>query len=258
VWGHGILDEYRHHPELASFISAREETLLRDGDNVRPPPDAGEMIYNHLPLVRRLARDRSTMVVDDRGFPAINDSLFSDLEGVGMQVLEDVVHRFDPTRGVTFGAFVRKRLAGAMDSWLSSGRVEIASGTYDIALDGAPVADDRRTVNAPKRHRTGTGAYRETTYISTSVRPVRRPDGVRDARLIRKSIGQDVEDALERLNPRQRAVYRGRVLSDPPVSRSILAATLGIRDERQVPRIEKQARRKMAAFLKVSPPPEEC
>jgi len=84
-WGHGILDEYRHHPELASFIAALENTPLRAGDNVRPPPEAGEIIYNHLSLVRRLARDRSTTVVDDRGVPAINDSLFSDLEGVGKE-----------------------------------------------------------------------------------------------------------------------------------------------------------------------------
>jgi hypothetical protein len=63
-----------------------------------------------------------------------------------------------------------------------------------------------------------------------------------------------MEAALERLNPRQREVYRGRVLSDPPVPRSVLAAKLGIRDERQIPRIEKQARHRMAKLLKVSPP----
>jgi RNA polymerase sigma factor (sigma-70 family) len=253
-WGRGILAEYRHHHFLQSYVAALENPPLPDGDNVRPPPNAGEMIYEHLPLVRRLARERASRVFDGKGFLAVDDSLLSDLENVGMQVLEDAVHRFDPTRGVTFGAFVRKRLAGAMDDWLKDERIRFINGAYDMALDGAPVADDRSSSNAPKRYRTSTGGHRETPYISTSARPVRRPDAVSTTRLIRKGVGQEIEAALERLNSRQREVYRGRVLSDPPVPRSVLAMKLGIRDERQIPRIEKQARRKMANFLKVSPP----
>ena len=69
--------------------------------------------------------------------------------------------------------------------------------------------------------------------------------------MISTSIREDLEAALEKLNPRQREVYRGRVLSDPPVPRSVLATRLGIKDERQIPRIEKQARQKMARLLKV-------
>jgi RNA polymerase sigma factor (sigma-70 family) len=226
AWGRGILDEYRRHPMLERHIAALERIPLCDGVNVRPPPNAGKMISDHLPLVRRLAGQRALQ----------DDSLFSDLENVGMRVLEEAVDRFNPALSVTFGAFVRKRLAGAMDAWLTSERVVSVNNAYDMALDGERVADERRSSGAPRRHRTSTGGYRETPYISTSVRPLRRPDGASTTRLVRKSIGQDIEGALEKLNPRQREVYRGRVLADPPVPRSVLAAQLGIKDERQIGR----------------------
>ena len=54
-----------------------------------------------------------------------------------------------------------------------------------------------------------------------------------------------IEAALARLNPRQRTVYRGRVLTEPPLSRAAIARQLGIADVTQISRIEKQARRKM-------------
>ena len=60
-----------------------------------------------------------------------------------------------------------------------------------------------------------------------------------------------LEEALAKLNPRQRTVYRGRVLQNPPLSRSALARELGITDLTQISRIEKQAR---AEDEKVSPP----
>jgi RNA polymerase sigma factor (sigma-70 family) len=246
AWGRGILDEYRRHPMLEHHIAALENPPRRDRENA-PPPNAGKMISDHLPLVRKLAGQRALQ----------DDSLFSDLENVGMRALEEAADRFDPTFGVTFGAFVQKRLAGAMDAWLTRERVVYVNNAYDMALERERVADERRSLGAPRRHRTSTGGYRETPYISTSVRPVRRPDGASTGRLISKSIRQDLEAALEKLNPRQREVYRGRVLSDPPVPRSLLATRLGIKDERQIPRIEKQARQKMARLLKVSPP-ERC
>lgn len=250
-WGRSILSEYRRHPKLEPFITALEDVPLPDGDNKRPPPNAGEMIFKHLPLVRKYAKQRATILSDDRGFIEVDDSLYSDLEGVGMGVLEAAVDRYDPTRGVTFGAFVRKRMAGAMDDWLRHERIRYATDGYAArALERNDAA-----LSAPKRHRTSTGGYRETTYVETAVQPLRRPDGVPVTRLIRanSNMTQDIEAALERLNPRQREVYRGRVLSDPPVSSSVLAAQLGIRDDRQIRRIEKQAWAKMRRFLKVSP-----
>jgi RNA polymerase sigma factor (sigma-70 family) len=258
-WGRRIRDEYRHHPRLGELIAALEDTALPEGDNHRPPENAGELIYKHLPLVRRLAKARAT-TVGPMGRDEVDDSLYSDLENIGVEALDAAVRRFDPTRGVTFGAFVKQRVAGAMDNWLTRERIrtiadvgrqhEDGGGRVIVGEEFRP-KDDRRDAGATRRHRTSTGGYREAAYISTSV----RADG--KSRLIpanRLGFDQAIEGALAKLNPRQREVYRGRVLSDPPVSRSVLAAKLGIRDDRQIPRIEQQARLKMAKLLKVSPP----
>jgi hypothetical protein len=109
----------------------------------------------------------------------------------------------------------------------------------------------RKSSAAPKRYRDSAGGYKERTYISTST----RPDG--KSRLIPANASRfnhTMDAALAKLNHRQREVYRARVLSDPPISRSVLAQKLGIRDDRQIPRIEKQAVKRIAKFLKVSPP----
>jgi RNA polymerase sigma factor (sigma-70 family) len=253
-WGRAISDEYRQHAQLGPYIRAIEDVPLPDGDNVRPPPELAEMIWKHLPLVRSLARQRARKVSNVAGWTTTDDALLSDLEEVGVQALEEVAPRFDPTRGVPFGAFAKMRVAGAMDTWLTHKRILFANAAYDMALNGEVVPDDGRTVKASKRHRSSTGAFKEKPFISTSVQPVRCPDGVSATRLIRRTINQDVEAALEKLNHRQRVVYRGRVLSDPPVPRSELAAQLKIKDETQIPRILKQAEQKMRRFLKVSPP----
>jgi hypothetical protein len=55
-----------------------------------------------------------------------------------------------------------------------------------------------------------------------------------------------LQRAIARLKPRQQAVYRARVLTDPPVPRDKLARQLGIRDPTQVSRILRQAERKVA------------
>jgi RNA polymerase sigma factor (sigma-70 family) len=250
-----IVDEYRQHPLLEPYIRELEDVPLPDGDNVRPPPELGEMISNNLHLVESLAKRRARTVSNVTGWLATDDALYSDLEAVGMQALEEAAHRYDRTRGVPFEAFARIRVAGAMDNYLKRERIPTIGGDgYDAALDGANLADDQRTSKAAKRHRSSTGAYKEKTpYISTSAQPVHRPDGSPTTRLIRRTINQDMEAALAKLNHRQQVVYRGRVLSDPPVARSVLAAQLGV-DERQIPRILQQAERKMRSFLKVSPP----
>ncbi len=69
-------------------------------------------------------------------------------------------------------------------------------------------------------------------------------------------IPEYLKGPLAKLNARQRAVYRGTVLTDPPVSRFRLALELGIRDVTQISRIKRQAERKITKLLKrkVSPP----
>jgi RNA polymerase sigma factor (sigma-70 family) len=246
-WGKEILSECLRNPLLKPFLM--RDTPLPDGHNRRLPENAGELIYRHLPLVRRLAKERVT-TVSSRGYE-INDTISSDLEEVGFRALEGALEHFDPTRGIAFGAFVRKRVAGAMDNWLARERIRTINGNgismgYDFS-----VTDDGRTAKPPKRNRASTGGYREKAYISTSVRPASSPSRLIAAN--RSGFDQVMEAALAKLNARQREVYRGRVLSDPPASRSVLAAKLGIQDDRQIPRIEKQARLKMAKLLKVSP-----
>jgi RNA polymerase sigma factor (sigma-70 family) len=266
-WGRKILDEYRQHPRLNSYIRAIEDVPLPAGDNVRPPPELAEMIWKHLPLVRSLAKRRAGKTCDVTGRRATDDALYSMLEEIGVRALEQAARRFDPTRGVTFGAFAKKGVDGAMVNYLKRERILTVGGDgYDMALNGRDLADDtppggerrsidRRTLKATKRHRSSTGGYKETAYISTSAPPVRCPDGSPTTRLIRRTVNEALEAALEKLNHRQQVVYRGRVLSDPPVPRAVLGAQLGV-DERQIPRIMKQAEAKMRRFLKVSPPPE--
>jgi DNA-directed RNA polymerase specialized sigma subunit len=69
------------------------------------------------------------------------------------------------------------------------------------------------------------------------------------------TLTEDLQRAIAKLNARQQAVYRGRVLTDPPVTRDRLARQLGIRDSTQISRIQRQAERKIAKILKrkVSP-----
>jgi DNA-directed RNA polymerase sigma subunit (sigma70/sigma32) len=69
------------------------------------------------------------------------------------------------------------------------------------------------------------------------------------------TLTEDLQRTIAKLNARQQAVYRGRVLTDPPVTRDRLARQLGIRDSTQISRIQRQAECKVAKILKpkVSP-----
>jgi RNA polymerase sigma factor (sigma-70 family) len=220
-WGRPIRDEYRHHPQLGEHIAALEDTPIPEGHNHQLPTDAGQLIAGQLELVRRLAIQRA------RG----NDSLVDDLEEVGRRALEDAARRFDPTRGVPFGAFARQTVRWEMDRWLKRVRIPCVGGLgLDMALNGQRVADDRRTSKAVKRRR------KEVQYITTAVqRPPRLIAANRSA----------MEASLAKLNPKQRAVYRGRMLTDPPVTAQELAKRLRIKDVSQIWRILKQAELKM-------------
>ena len=63
-----------------------------------------------------------------------------------------------------------------------------------------------------------------------------------------KPRGQALKVALARLTPRQRTVYRGRVLDDPPRSLGDLARELKVSRKRIVV-LERRARELMAQFL---------
>jgi hypothetical protein len=105
-----------------------------------------------------------------------------------------------------------------------------------MALNGQRVADDRRTSKAVKRRRSSTGGFKEVQYVSIAVK--------RPPRLIAANRSA-MEAKLAKLNPKQRAVYRGRMISDPPVPAPELAKRLRIKDVSQIWRILKQAKLKM-------------
>jgi hypothetical protein len=65
--GRGMLSDYRHHRQLELHITALENVPFPDGDNHRPPPNEGEMIPKHLPLVRSYAKKRATQVSNELG-----------------------------------------------------------------------------------------------------------------------------------------------------------------------------------------------
>jgi hypothetical protein len=58
-----------------------------------------------------------------------------------------------------------------------------------------------------------------------------------------------VKQLLLRLNKRQRVVYQGMILADPPRSRAEIAREFNIRHLNQVSQILKQAERKMRRWL---------
>jgi RNA polymerase sigma factor (sigma-70 family) len=250
-WGPDVVGRYLNHERLGEHFR-RDVPLPNEGHNRKLTDEEGQLVYKHLPLVRKYAKRRSSVIFDEKGFWTTDDPLYSDLEEIGVRALEEAVRRHDPTRGVTFGAFVRKRVGGAMDNYLQRDRVPTVGGLAEAHI-GMTVPNPllRKSSAPPKRYRDSTGGYKERSYISTSVRADGKP------RLIPANASRfnhAIDAALARLNHRQREVYRGRVLSDPPISRSVLAQKLGIRDDRQIPRIEKQAVKRIAKFLKVSPP----
>lgn len=187
------------------------------------PAERAALVFDHLRLVRKYAAAISRQ----------DDVLFSELEALGLGVLEDQAREYDPHRGVTFGAFVRLRLRGAMIDYVRSHRPTPKPERRNIgrrARNSTPRALVQRYLTE--------GAVR---HFSVSGKPLPTGDmGV-------------INELLPKLNQKQRAVYRGRVLTSPPLSRATLARQLGIADETQISRIERQAHRKMAKWLKVSP-----
>jgi RNA polymerase sigma factor (sigma-70 family) len=150
--------------------------------------------------------------------------LYYRLTAKGWDELEQVVRRWDPTRNVTFGALARKRIRGCMLNYLER--------VWNREPRRSDWADDRGK-------RWFEGMTRAPRMERTPAQPRSRLiPGERSQRMI--------EEALAKLNPRQRVVYRDRVLAKPPLSRAAVASKLGIGDVTQISRIEKQARHKMS------------
>lgn len=228
-WGKGLRERYTHDDHILSrYIKDDIEKLelLRSalehtgkpglGHNSRLTADEEDLVVRHWPLVEseahRIAR-RDTELHDR-------------LTAIGRAELEKAVRRFDITRNVKFGAFVKMRIRGCMLNYLDR--------VWNREPKPQAWADDRN-----KRWFEGmTRAPRSVDWTSTPAPP--------ESRLIPGKHSQSMrEAALAKLNPRQQAVWRGRVLRKPPLSRRAIARQLGIADVTQISRIERQALRKM-------------
>jgi len=237
-WGSALRETYSGDDHILSrYIRADAEELrllraegLRLRRNVESPgigghnwqltDDEAALVVAHWPLVESEAQKiaRKDTELHDR------------LTAIGRAELEKAVRRWDITREITFGAFVRKRIHGCMVNYLD--RV----WNRDAEPQGFADANGKRWFKGL------TPVPRLAARLDAMLRPAAPPE----SRLIpgKQSQGK-IEAALAKLNPRQRAVYRGRVLTKPPVSRATLARQLDIADVTQISRIEKQARRKM-------------
>ena len=248
---------------LAPYIAAdlRRRQQRRDGAEWQPPLSAeqAKMVADHTPLISKYANDIA------RG----NQALFTELEVLGLQELEKMARKYDPSRKVSFGSFATKRLRGAMlDHAVMNRSRTVARGNADDVIALLPKPSRRETKKRYDEMVPGEGAYWYLT--DADVDPRDNANGSDSGALVQQYLENGggvkhrfgklcvpvgtmaaLEQLLPRLNRRQRAVYRGRVLDDPPLSRAELARRLGIADVTQISRIERQAQRKMAKWLKV-------
>jgi hypothetical protein len=228
--------------DMSVMVRLVEDGDIPDGHNVRLTAEESELVWKHLPLVRKHA---SRLARHSRGgFGRHGKLTFGFAKSHGTQILQEQVRRWDRTRGVTFGKFVEKRVEGAMKDYIDrmpkTEHLDTTEENYGMLRDNARERErwevDGRTWRRKKA--------REIQYAAHSA-PVTVP------RLLIRRNGPDpaLRAAIERLNPKQRRVYEGRVLTNPPVPRSQLAREID-EYETNIPRIERQAREKVAKFMK--------
>jgi DNA-directed RNA polymerase specialized sigma subunit len=213
---------------------------VRSGHNRGLTGEESKLITDHLPLVRKLAVQRASSINNLAGGTALDHALLAHLEDIGMQVLEEQVCRWDRTRGLTFGAFVRTHVAGAMNNYLSRERIRTARSQADARERWKSEAHGVRA----KGNRTSTGGRKVRSYAET---PKRHPSRLIKANSI--AFGTDLAGALAQLTPNERLVYEGRFLAEPLVSLGELATKLGVGRSRIVA-LEKNACRRIGKLLK--------
>jgi RNA polymerase sigma factor (sigma-70 family) len=218
-------------------------------------PEEHQMVLDHMPLVWKWAGHYAGRT---RG------TVFDDLVHIGQDELYAQLPRWDRTRGFTFGAFVEKRVKGAMVNYLERDRDRnnLSMTSFD-APDGSPaddfswVKDDERD-DKPyrgKKPKPGPSNYADATFwrrCNDAAAHWRRYSeelgpNYRDPRTL--SLADAIEQALATLTPNQREVYGARVMQDPPVEVSILAKRMGV-SERRVRALEAKAQEKVSARLK--------
>lgn len=247
-WGADVCRSHLNTPGLGDALRAAMRDPLDDlpaghNSHSRFNDDDREQIIRYLPLIRSYAASRATSIVNARGDTWMDEGTFAQLEALGLRVLEDELRKcdddgnriFDPTQGVTFGAYVKKRLAGEMDNWLTRKRIRTVPFN-----DLGPSKSLAEAV---------TGTRRQAMGPASATHPANEPAG--GVRLLRggETVGDSIKAALATLNPKQRIVWEGRECCDPPRTRPDLARELGIADPTQISRIHTQAKLKITKFL---------
>jgi DNA-directed RNA polymerase sigma subunit (sigma70/sigma32) len=237
---------------LAPYIRADLQRRQEERDALRQQPlsvEQAKLITDHIPLVRKFA-----------GSIARGDQIvFSELEALGLRTLEEQVRLYVPGTGAPFGAYARYRVRGAMiDHVRANGRTIRVGGMSELKFVSlpklprrlTPIDPDEKDIR-PTLEVTASGHIRQTHNTPPPKNGIKyySPSG----KLLPTGDMSVIGKLMLKLNSRQQAVYRGRVLTHPPMTRAALARKLGIADETQISRIERQAQRKMTAWLKVSP-----
>jgi Sigma-70 region 2 len=262
ILGRYLLDERAQPPQGTVGLAGKDDASLSAQQT--------KLVSDHVPLFKSIARQ----------FAGKRDWLRDDLETHGMEKLVSLVRDYDSTRGVTFGAFAKRRLMGAMRDYLKNHprTISIEPEQIDIALrdktrklpkqksDGVQtkhwsmgdkrldkLSDGKSALWQRDRERYASSYWDRKELDKQTARFVTAGGIIK--RYGEPCIPEYLKGPLEKLKHKQRVVYIGTVLTDPPVTRYRLALELGIRDVTQISRIKRQAERKMAGLLKpkVSP-----
>jgi RNA polymerase sigma-B factor len=265
-WGTAARDRYRNHPQLGEYTTRAAEFIVAHAAKRKAPPHGlslseaqAKLVSDHLPLVRKLARQF-----------ARSDALFDGLEAHGVETLTGLVRRYDAARGATFGAFAKPHLLGAMRDYIRHRPCEIAVDDPE-KIDAAIAFSTRKLTPKPKKDGSriedridepfahdsaGGAADRRREELSNLTERYFASGGIIKRRT--PALTEEVQRALERLNPRQRAVYQARRLTDPPEPREKVARRLGIRDSTQISRIQRQAENRIAKMLNAKVSSAQC
>jgi RNA polymerase sigma factor (sigma-70 family) len=277
--GARIRGHYLNHPKLGPYLLA-DRACPRPRDDTDLTDEQKKLVRDHLPLASWAARK----------YAPTNGDLRDDLRTRAIEELFNLIHLWDPNRGVTFGAFAKPRLLGATRDYVRKRFRELAVEPEKIdylghrarklppkSKDDAPQSDRRSEMLFERGMRSdkivaepilGDKRFAGSNVTRPAQVPPRPREQVDDltARYLaaggtikrrKPTMTEELEAAISRLNARQQAVYRGRVLIDPPVSRERLARELGIRDSTQISRIQRQAERKVAKALKPKVSPDD-
>src|SRR5262249_40092116 len=123
-------------------VDGKRRTPMQGGLNRQLTKEENKLIRGHLELMRKLARQRAVLdqslmdpedalwlheeqLVKHNRVVVVEHSIFSDLEDIGLEVLEEQVGCWDPTSGLTFDTFVGPRIAAAMDNYLTFRRQQV-------------------------------------------------------------------------------------------------------------------------------------